>query len=88
MAIKPRQVPQTSPFLWEQEMGLGDMTARVGTSMSQRIGQTTLKINELYEFRSTQIYRVTDNHQKDKILYKNKHWGNLEPLCLSWLMLM
>lgn len=56
--------------------------------MLQRIGQTTLKINELYEFRTTQIYRLMDNHQKEKILYENKHWGNLEPLRLSWFMLM
>jgi len=69
-------------------MGLGDTTARAGSSLSLRIGQTDSKINELYEFRTTKIYRLMDNHQKEKILYENKHCGNLEPLCLSWLALM
>lgn len=79
---------QTSAFSWDQEMGSGDTTARVGSSTSLRIGQTTSKINELYEFRTTKIYRLMGNHQKEKILYENKHWGNLEPLCLFWLTLM
>lgn len=55
---------------WHLLMGSGDTVARVGSSTVLKIGQSTSKINEQYEFRTTEIYRLMDNYQKEKILYE------------------
>lgn len=50
---------------WHLLVASGDTTARVGSSILLKIGPSTSKINELYEFRSTEIYRLMDNYQKE-----------------------